>query len=152
MHFILLFPCIHTGHLLRKVFTAEPKPFSKIQKKESKPKQETSSTVSLIDCFFHLSNLKCVGASCGLGHRWLLTVQVMRWEDIGLVSSQGEPSVATSKASYSMDTVRLQEWFVSRFKEAEGQKLDSFMWHLLRGRMHLLLQTLVLCFSCGDPL
>lgn len=35
MHFILLFPCIHTGHLLRKVFTAEPKPLSKIQKKKA---------------------------------------------------------------------------------------------------------------------
>lgn len=38
---------------------------------------------------------------CGLEHMWLLTVLVMRWEDIRLVSSQGETAVATSKVSYS---------------------------------------------------
>lgn len=38
---------------------------------------------------------------CGLEHMWLLTVLVMRWEAIRLVSSQGETAVATSKVSYS---------------------------------------------------
>lgn len=112
------------------VLTADPNQLCEFRKR--KPIWTTSHLNSFQDFyfyFFHLSNLNCVGTSCGLRHRWLLTVHVMRWKDIGLVSSQGETAVATLEVSYSMNMVQLQEWLVSIFKDVM-LRLKIWRWNV----------------------
>lgn len=98
-----------------------------------------------------------MGATCGFGHRWLLTVQAMRWQNAGLIFYHRGESSCNMKSKHS-EGFKSGLWADLKASSVRTKGWRSHVTHFHatpaargRQRMHLLPQTVVLCFTSGDP-